>query len=90
MAAAKAAASRSQPPVDVSMPDLLREALRSPRDLLLMLAALLVAMVVTDPLPNYLWGPAALLLAAIPGTRIMNGVRARAENRARARQRRGG
>ena len=72
------------------MPDLLREALRSPRDLLLMLAALLVAMVVTYPLPSYLWGPAALLLAAIPGTRIMTGVRVRAENRARAQQRRGG
>jgi hypothetical protein len=67
------------------MPDLLREALRSPRDLLLMLAALLVAMLVTAPLPlpPYLWGPAALLLAAIPGTRIMNRVRARAEDRAR-------
>ena len=67
------------------MPELLREALRSPRDLLLMTAALLVAMVVTSPLPTYLWGPAALLLAAIPGTRIMNRVRARAEDRARRR-----
>jgi hypothetical protein len=66
------------------MPTLLREALRSPRDLALMLAALLVAMVVTSPLPTYLWGPAALLLAAIPGTMIMNRVRARAEERARA------
>jgi hypothetical protein len=65
------------------MTDLLREALRSPRDLLLMLAALLVAMLVTAPLPTYLWGPAALLLAAIPGTRIMNHVRTRAEDRAR-------
>jgi hypothetical protein len=68
------------------MPDLLREALRSPRDLLLMLAALLVAMLVTSPLPTYLWGPAALLLAAIPGTRIMNRVRTRAEARARREQ----
>jgi hypothetical protein len=68
------------------MPDLLREALRSPRDLLLMLAALLVAMLITDPLPTYLWGPAALLLAAIPGTRIMHRVRTRAEDRARRRQ----
>jgi hypothetical protein len=67
------------------MPDLLREALRSPRDLLAMLAALLVAMVVTSPLPTYLWGPAALLLAAVPGTRIMNRVRTRAEARARQR-----
>jgi hypothetical protein len=67
------------------MPELLREALRSPRDLLLMTAALLVAMVVTAPLPTYLWGPAALLLAAIPGTRIMNRVRTRAEDRARRR-----
>jgi hypothetical protein len=66
------------------MPTLLREALRSPRDLALMLGALLVAMVVTSPLPTYLWGPAALLLAAIPGTMIMNRVRARAEERARA------
>jgi hypothetical protein len=66
------------------MPDLLREALRSPRDLALMIGALLVAMVVTSPLPTYLWGPTALLLAAIPGTRIMNRVRARAEDRARA------
>jgi hypothetical protein len=68
------------------MPALLREALRSPRDLALMLAALLVAMVVTSPLPTYLWGPAALLLAAIPGTMIMNRVRQRAEARARQEQ----
>jgi hypothetical protein len=66
------------------MPDLLREALRSPRDLALMVGALLVAMLVTSPLPTYLWGPTALLLAAIPGTRIMNRVRARAEDRARS------
>jgi hypothetical protein len=65
------------------MGQLLREALRSPRDLLLMLGALLVAMLVTSPLPTYVWGPAALLLAAIPGTRIMNRVRIRAEQRAR-------
>ena len=65
------------------MPTLLREALRSPRDLALMLAALLVAMIITSPLPTYLWGPAALLLAAIPGTRIMNRVRDRAEARVR-------
>jgi hypothetical protein len=70
------------------MPELLREALRSPRDLFLMLGALLVAMVVTSPLPTYLWGPAALLLAAIPGTLIMNRVRARAEDRARRDQNR--
>jgi sorbitol-specific phosphotransferase system component IIBC len=65
------------------MPDLLREALRSPRDLALMLGALLVAMIVTAPLPTPLWGPAALLLAAIPGTMIMNRVHKRAEARAR-------
>jgi hypothetical protein len=69
------------------MPDLLREAVRSPRDLALMLGSLLVAMLVTSPLPTYLWGPAALLLAAIPGTWIMNRVRARAEQRARERER---
>jgi hypothetical protein len=69
------------------MGELLREALRGPRDLLLMLGALLVAMVVTSPLPTYLWGPAALLLAAIPGTWIMNRVRVRAERRARERER---
>jgi flagellar biosynthesis component FlhA len=69
------------------MGELLREALRGPRDLLLMLGALLVAMAVTSPLPTYLWGPAALLLAAIPGTWIMNRVRARAERRARERER---
>jgi hypothetical protein len=68
------------------MPALLREALRSPRDLVLMLAALLAAMLVTSPLPTYLWGPAALLLAAIPGTRIMNRVRTRAEAKARQQQ----
>ncbi|HJW58992.1 MAG TPA: hypothetical protein VJ931_05115 [Actinomycetota bacterium] len=68
------------------MPDLLREALRSPRDLFLMVGALVVAMLVTSPLPTYLWGPAALLLAAIPGTWVMNRVRARAENRAREEQ----
>jgi hypothetical protein len=65
------------------MPALLREALRSPRDLALMVGALLLAMLITSPLPTYLWGPIALLLAAIPGTRIMNRVRARAEDRAR-------
>jgi len=68
------------------MGDLLREALHSPRDLLLMLGALLVAMLVTSPLPTYLWGPAALLLAAVPGTRIMTRVHARAEQRARERE----
>jgi hypothetical protein len=68
------------------MPALLREALRSPRDLGLMLGALLLAMVVTSPLPTYLWGPAALLLAAIPGTRIMIRVHRRAEARARREQ----
>jgi hypothetical protein len=68
------------------MPDLLREALRSPRDLALMIGVLLVAMLVTSPLPTFLWGPAALLLAAIPGTRIMNRVRRRAEDRARREQ----
>jgi hypothetical protein len=68
------------------MPDLLREAVRSPRDLALMLGSLLVAMLVTSPLPTYLWGPATLLLAAIPGTLIMNRVRRRAEDRARASQ----
>ena len=68
------------------MATLLREALRSPRDLLLMLAALVVAMLITSPLPTYLWGPAALLLAAIPGTRIMNRVHARAAERARREQ----
>jgi hypothetical protein len=68
------------------MPELLREALRSPRELLGMLAALLLAMVVTSPLPLYLWGPAALLLAAIPGTLLMNRVRVRAEHRAAARR----
>ena len=70
------------------MRDLLREALRSPRDLFLMVGALVVAMLVTSPLPTYLWGPAALLLAAIPGTWIMNRVRVRAEDRARRDQNR--
>ena len=68
------------------MPTLLREALRSPRDLALMLGALVLAMLVTYPLPIYLWGPTALLLAAIPGTAIMNRVRARAEARIRGDQ----
>jgi hypothetical protein len=68
---------------------MLREAVRSPRDLALMLGSLLVAMLVTSPLPTYLWGPAALLLAAIPGTMLMNRVRRRAEDRARQEQRRG-
>ena len=68
------------------MPELLREALRSPRELLGMLAALLVAMVVTQPLPLHLWGPVALLLAAIPGTILMNRIRVRAERRARAQE----
>jgi hypothetical protein len=68
------------------MPTLLREALRSPRDLALMLGALLLAMLVTSPHPTYLWGPTALILAAIPGTAIMNRVRARAEARIRREQ----
>jgi hypothetical protein len=68
------------------MPALLREAMRSPRDLCLMVGILLVAMLVTAPLPTYLWGPAALLLAAIPGTRVMHRVRARAEARVRREQ----
>ena len=83
MAAARAA---SEPAVHVSMPELLREALHSPRELLGMLAALLVAMVVTAPLPTFLWGPATLLLAAVPGTILMNRVRLRAEHRARTRR----
>jgi hypothetical protein len=48
-----------------------------------MVAVLLVAMLVTSPLPAPLWGPAALVLAAIPGTILMNRVRARAEDRVR-------
>ena len=51
-----------------------------------MLGVLVVAMLVTSPLPTYLWGPASLLLAAIPGTRLMNRVRAKAEDRVRQRQ----
>jgi hypothetical protein len=62
---------------------LLREALRSPRDIALMLGALLLAMLVTSPLPTYLWGPTSLLLAAIPGTWVMNRVHARAAARIR-------
>jgi hypothetical protein len=69
----------------VSLAELLREALRSPRELLLMVGVLLVAMIVTAPLPTHLWGPAALLLASIPGTRIMARVHARAVERARRR-----
>ena len=68
------------------MPALIREALRSPRDIALMLAALVLAMLVTSPLPTYLWGPTSLLLAAIPGTAIMNRVRRRAETRLRQEQ----
>jgi uncharacterized membrane protein (DUF4010 family) len=68
------------------MPTLLREALHSPRDIALMLGALILAMLVTSPLPTYLWGPTALLLAAIPGTAIMNRVRRRAETRLRQEQ----
>jgi hypothetical protein len=68
------------------MPTLLREALRSPRDIALVLASLLLAMLVTSPLPTILWGPAALLLAAIPGTAIMNRVHKRAEDRLRQEQ----
>jgi hypothetical protein len=72
------------------MPELLREALRSPRELLAMLGVLLVAMIVTSPLPTFWWGPAALLLAAVPGTVLMNRVRGRAERRARDRRPRPG
>ena len=55
-----------------------------------MLGVLLVAMLVTAPLPAYLWGPASLLLAAIPGTRLMHRVRTRAEDRVRREQHPGG
>jgi hypothetical protein len=68
------------------MATLLREALRSPRDIALMLGALLLAMLVTSPLPTYLWGPTSLLLAAIPGTWVMNRVHARASARIRREQ----
>ena len=68
------------------MRTLLREALRSPRDVALMLGALLLAMLVTSPLPTYLWGPTSLLLAAIPGTWVMNRVHARAAARIRREQ----
>jgi predicted branched-subunit amino acid permease len=68
------------------MPELLREALRSPRELLAMLASLLAAMVLTSPLPIFWWVLATLLLAAVPGTILMNRVRVRAEQRARTRQ----
>jgi hypothetical protein len=68
------------------MPTLLREVLHSPRDIALILGSLLLAMLVTFPLPTYLWGPAALLLAAIPGTAIMNRARRRAEDRLRQEQ----
>jgi hypothetical protein len=68
------------------MPALLREALRSPRDIALMLGSLLIAMLVTFPLPPFLWGPTALLLAAIPGTWVMTRVHARAEDRIRQEQ----
>jgi hypothetical protein len=83
VAAARAA---RQPAPGVSMPELLREALRSPRELLGMLAALLVAMVLTSPLPIFWWVIASLRLAAVPGTILMNRVRLRAEHRARGRQ----
>ena len=51
-----------------------------------MLGVLVVAMLVTSPLPTYLWGPASLLLAAIPGTKLMNRVRAKVEDRVRQQQ----
>ena len=68
------------------MPTLLREALRSPREIAIMLGSLLLAMLVTSPLPTYLWGPTSLLLAAIPGTWVMNRVHARAAARIRREQ----
>ena len=68
------------------MPTLLREALRSPRDIALMLGSLLLAMLLTSPLPTYLWGPTSLLLAAIPGTWVMTRVHARASARIRREQ----
>jgi hypothetical protein len=69
----------------IGMRELLGEALRSPRDLLAMVAVILAAMVLTAPLPTGWWAPAALLLAAVPGTMIMNRVRLRTERRARGR-----
>ena len=68
------------------MPTLLREALHSPRDMALILGSLLLAMLVTSPLPTYLWGPTALHHPAIPRTALMNRVRPRAEERNRQEQ----
>ena len=68
------------------MPTLLREALHSPRDMALILGSLLLAMLVTSPLPTDLWGPTALRRAANPGTAGMNRVRRRAEDRLRPEQ----
>jgi hypothetical protein len=76
----------SAPPTEqVGLAELLREAFRSPRELLAIVGVVLVAMVLTSPLPIIWWGPATLLLAAIPGTLLMNRVRLRAERRARER-----
>jgi hypothetical protein len=48
-----------------------------------MVGVLLAAMLVTSPLPTEWWPPAALLLAAVPGTLLMNRVRARVQRRPR-------
>jgi hypothetical protein len=69
--------------VQVGLAELLREALRSPRELLAIVGVVLAAMVLTSPLPTIWWGPATLLLASVPGTILMNRVRLRAERRAR-------
>ena len=76
--------------MQVGLAELLREAFRSPRELLAIVGVVLVAMVLTSPLPTIWWGPAALLLASIPGTLLMNRVRLRAERRRAQEDDRGG
>jgi hypothetical protein len=59
------------------MGDLLAATLRSPRELAAIIGLILVAVVVTAPLPALWQAPAAIGLAAIPGTMLVNRVRKR-------------
>lgn len=56
---------------------LLSATLRSPRELLALIALIVVAVVVVSPLSPTWQAPAAIALAAIPGTMLLNRVRRR-------------
>jgi hypothetical protein len=72
-------ASRAEDGSPLSMSALLAATLRSPRELAGMLVVVLVAVVVVSPLPPWLQPVVGLVLAAVPGTFLLNRVRRRLE-----------